>query len=92
MVKILVTGGAGFIGSHAAEFYAKKDDEVTILDNLSRDKLLNKEIKNKDFNWDYLKKYPNIKHIKADITNPEDIEKAAKDQDFMCFILGYFFK
>jgi CDP-paratose 2-epimerase len=83
MVKILVTGGAGFIGSHAAEFYAKKDDEVTILDNLSRDKLLNKEIKNKDFNWDYLKKYPNIKHIKADITNPEDIEKAAKDQDFI---------
>jgi UDP-glucose 4-epimerase len=35
MAKILVTGGAGFIGSHVAEAYLKRGDEVVILDNLS---------------------------------------------------------
>ena len=28
MAKIMVTGGAGFIGSHVAEFYAKKGENV----------------------------------------------------------------
>ena len=33
--KVLVTGGAGFIGSHVAEAYLAKGDRVWILDNLS---------------------------------------------------------
>ncbi|WP_372369719.1 GDP-mannose 4,6-dehydratase [Candidatus Uabimicrobium sp. HlEnr_7] len=33
--KILITGGAGFIGSHLAEFFLKKKCQVTIVDNLS---------------------------------------------------------
>ena len=41
--KILVTGGAGFIGSHAAEAFAKDGHPVTVLDNLSRAKLLKKD-------------------------------------------------
>jgi UDP-glucose 4-epimerase len=39
-MKILVTGGAGFVGSNAAEYYAKKNHEVVVFDNLSRAKLL----------------------------------------------------
>jgi len=34
-VKVLITGGAGFIGSHLAEMYLNRGDEVTVLDNLS---------------------------------------------------------
>jgi UDP-glucose 4-epimerase len=34
-VKYLVTGGAGFIGSHLIEKLIKRDDEVTIIDDLS---------------------------------------------------------
>jgi dTDP-L-rhamnose 4-epimerase len=33
-VKVLVTGGAGFIGSHTADLLLKKGYEVRILDNL----------------------------------------------------------
>jgi len=33
-VKVLVTGGAGFIGSHLAEALVKKNHEVVVLDNL----------------------------------------------------------
>lgn len=39
--KILITGGAGFIGSHLAEKYLKKGDEVYIIDNLSTGSLEN---------------------------------------------------
>ena len=34
-MKALITGGAGFIGSHLAELLLARGDEVTILDNLS---------------------------------------------------------
>ena len=34
-MNILITGGAGFIGSHLAAFHLNKGDEVCVLDNLS---------------------------------------------------------
>ncbi|MDS0526514.1 SDR family NAD(P)-dependent oxidoreductase [Clostridium sp. SHJSY1] len=46
---VLLTGGAGFIGSHIAEEYCKKGYEVVIVDNLSSGNLNNLEnIINKD--------------------------------------------
>ncbi|MCG8450688.1 MAG: SDR family oxidoreductase [Pirellulales bacterium] len=41
MSKVLVTGGAGFIGSHLATTLAERGDEVHVLDNLSSGKLSN---------------------------------------------------
>ncbi|MGH7933297.1 MAG: SDR family NAD(P)-dependent oxidoreductase [Candidatus Binataceae bacterium] len=35
-MKILITGGAGFIGCNAASRFLKRGDEVVVLDNLSR--------------------------------------------------------
>ena len=40
-MKILITGGAGFIGSHLSEALLAKDWDVTILDNLSTGRLEN---------------------------------------------------
>ena len=37
-MKILVTGGAGFIGSHIAEYLVQRGDDVTILDNFNTGK------------------------------------------------------
>ena len=34
-MRILITGGAGFIGSHLAEAYLERGDEVYIIDDLS---------------------------------------------------------
>jgi len=39
--KVLVTGGAGFIGSHVAEAYLERGDYVWIVDDLSSGKLEN---------------------------------------------------
>jgi len=45
MKNILITGGAGYIGSHIAEILVKKQFNVFILDNLSNGhkKLINKK-------------------------------------------------
>src|SRR5882724_13690999 len=34
-MRVLITGGAGFIGSHLAEAYLERGDEVIVLDDLS---------------------------------------------------------
>ena len=39
-MKVLVTGGCGLIGYHAATYYINKGDNVTVIDNLERSKLL----------------------------------------------------
>jgi UDP-glucose 4-epimerase len=41
MRKILVTGGAGFIGSHIVEALVRRGDRVRVLDNLNTGKLAN---------------------------------------------------
>jgi UDP-glucose 4-epimerase len=47
-MRVLITGGAGFIGSHLAEAYLDKGDEVYIIDNLSTGSLENIEFLQKD--------------------------------------------
>jgi nucleoside-diphosphate-sugar epimerase len=41
MTRVLVTGGAGFIGSHLTDALVERGDEVVVLDNLSTGKLAN---------------------------------------------------
>lgn len=61
MAKILVTGGAGFIGSHLCEYLLKQDHEVICLDNLFTGSIEN--IK-------HLFKNKNFRFIQQDITEP----------------------
>ncbi|MBI4652604.1 GDP-mannose 4,6-dehydratase [Candidatus Desantisbacteria bacterium] len=81
MRKILVTGGAGFIGSHIAEYYAKLGNKVVVLDNLSRLKMFNRSVFKSFSNWEYLKKYPNIELIFGDIRDFSMIKKIVRDVD-----------
>jgi len=50
-MKILVTGGAGFIGSHIVEYLVQRGDDVTILDNLNTGKIENLSKVNNDVNF-----------------------------------------
>jgi UDP-glucose 4-epimerase len=68
-MKILITGGAGFIGSHIADYFVKKEDEVVILDNLSSGK---KENVPEDADL-----------IIGSVTNLKDVEKAVKGADYV---------
>lgn len=80
-MKILITGGAGFVGSHAAEYFAGKGYEILCYDNLSRAELLNKDSIDATYNWNYLKKIKNIELIKGDIRDLEKLKNEAKDAD-----------
>jgi UDP-glucose 4-epimerase len=42
-MKVFITGGAGFIGSHLADAYLAQGGQVSILDNLSTGSLVNIE-------------------------------------------------
>lgn len=78
-MKIVITGGAGLVGSHAAEYFAKREEEVIVLDNLMRSSLFGYDKKSVEYNWNYLAKYGNIKRIKGDVRSEEDIMKAISD-------------
>jgi len=73
-MKICITGGAGFIGSHIAEECVKKGYEVIVFDNFSTGK---KE------NLSFVKNYPDahLKIIKADVSDYKAVAKAVKGCD-----------
>jgi len=76
MKNILITGGAGFIGSNLTKKLVSKGYCITILDNLS------KQIHGKDQKSEL---YNSIKEISTfilgDVCNEEDWKKALKGQD-----------
>ena len=80
-MKILITGGAGFVGSHTAEYYARNGEDVTVYDNLSRAKLLNYSESNAMYNWNYLKDNYDLTLIKGDIRDQKKLEEAAAGMD-----------
>jgi len=69
--KILITGGAGFIGSNTAFYFFKNGWEIYLIDNLSR--------KGSENNLLNLKKNIKIKFYKADTSNFKKISKIIKN-------------
>jgi len=76
--KVLVTGGGGFIGSHVAESFARDGHPVTVLDNLSRAKLLKKEDRNARFSWDLLGTLPGVVLLEGDVRDAVLVRRAAE--------------
>ncbi len=77
-MRILITGGAGMVGSHSAEIFALKNpkNKVIVLDNLMRSKIFGYDKNSVEFNWNYLKKFKNIECIKGDVRNDKDVARA----------------
>jgi len=97
-VKILVTGTAGFIGSHLALKLLERGDEVVGLDNindyydqnvkygrLQRTGIINDIKEGKDISENRLitsKSMPNYRFIKANLEDRETLEKLFKEEKF----------
>ena len=72
--KTLVTGGAGFIGSHLVDKLLKEGHKVIVIDNFSNGRLQN------------LKQYKenkNLNIVKSDVANYDKIEKHFKGIDWV---------
>jgi UDP-N-acetylglucosamine 4-epimerase len=76
MSKILVTGGAGFIGSNLCEHLLNRGDEVVCLDNFATGKMENL--------IPLIEKFPaTFKLIVGDIRNIEDCRKAVENVEYV---------
>ncbi len=71
-MKILISGAAGMVGSHCAEFFSPKN-KIVAVDNLMRSKIFGSNKKSVEFNWNYLEKFKNIKKIKKDVRDRDDM-------------------
>lgn len=74
MSKILITGGAGFIGSNLVEHFLGKNHQVVVLDNFATGHRHN--IAQHAGN-------PNFTLIEGDIRNNEDCQKAVEGVDYV---------
>lgn len=66
-MRVLVTGGAGFIGSHLVQRLVDEGFEVIVLDNLLRGNKLNQDLLSK------------IKFVEGDVRNKEKVFECVKD-------------
>lgn len=73
MTTVLITGGAGFIGSHLVDFLLDEDFTVVVLDNLSTGKMDNiNSVRGRS-----------AKQFVGDVTNPNDVSKALTDVEIV---------
>ena len=72
-MKIVVTGGAGFIGLHLVNHLLKEENQITILDNFS----------NSDKNLTKILQHKNLKIIEGDIRKINDVNNCLKEQDMV---------
>ncbi|MEY3198454.1 MAG: hypothetical protein RJA13_412 [Bacteroidota bacterium] len=70
-MKILITGGAGFIGSNLAKRLVNDGHSVVVLDSLLRGNKLDKET------------YSKIKFVKGDVRDLEIVKEASKQCDII---------
>jgi UDP-glucose 4-epimerase len=68
-MRVLVTGGAGFIGSHLSEALSARGDEVTVLDDLST---------GREENLRVLGAGRGFRFVKGDVREPEAVAAAAE--------------
>ncbi|MFV2080695.1 MAG: NAD-dependent epimerase/dehydratase family protein [bacterium] len=84
-MRVLVTGGCGFIGSHVCEFYRELGWDVISYDNMTKYEL-SKTGYNIDLvrmhNWNYLENL-GVRMVKKDIRDLEDLTAEARSCDFI---------
>ncbi|KXA97111.1 UDP-glucose 4-epimerase [candidate division MSBL1 archaeon SCGC-AAA259I09] len=76
-MRVLVTGGAGFIGSHTCESLLEKGHEVVCLDNL--DPYYDVSIKKR--NLDLLESHDRFEFVEGDVRNAELVSKLVRGVD-----------
>ena len=78
-MKCLVTGGAGFIGSHLVDQLLEAGHDVCVVDNLSSGRLNNLE---------QAHRYPNFSFVQADIVDRNAIEPLFENMDWVFHLAG----
>lgn len=84
-MKVFVTGGCGFIGSHVCEFYIKKGTDVVSYDNMTKHELARTGYATDEaraYNWDLLESI-GVQMVKGDIRDFEQLLDATTGCDYI---------
>lgn len=84
-MKVLVTGGCGFLGSHVCELFRKKGWEVVSYDSMTKYELKRTGYgtdETREFNWNFLKSL-GVTMVKGDIRNIEHMLDRTEGCDFL---------
>jgi CDP-paratose 2-epimerase len=84
-MRILVTGGCGFIGSHICEFYAERGDDVLAFDNLTKHELRRTGYDvqaARQHILGFLRQF-GVKIAQADIRNEDELWRASEGCDYI---------
>jgi len=84
-MKVLVTGGCGFLGSHVCEYYINKGWEVIAYDNMTKHELQRTGFATeaaRDYNRNHLRSL-GVKVVKADVRNFEELIDNAQGCDYI---------
>lgn len=84
-MKVMVTGGCGFIGSHVCEFYREKGWNVVSYDNMTKYELQKTGYRAelaRRYNWDFLKNI-GVELVQKDIRDRDDLLAAATGCDYI---------
>src|SRR3989304_5001371 len=74
----LPAGRVGMVGSHCAEYCARKKHQIVVVDNLMRSKIFGSKNKSVEYNWHYLETLKNIQLLKKDIRDRAEMQRIFK--------------
>lgn len=84
-MRVLVTGGCGFLGSHICEYYVKRGDSVVSYDNMTKFELERTGYGSeaaRDYNWNLLESM-GVEMVREDIRNSEALNDYASGCDYI---------
>jgi CDP-paratose 2-epimerase len=83
MRNVLITGGAGFVGSNLASSFLGTRDHVTVFDSLAR--------RGAEHNLEWLRRHGGngqLRFIHGDVRDMDAVRTAAQDVDIICHLAG----
>jgi CDP-paratose 2-epimerase len=78
-MKILITGGAGFIGSNAASRFLRRSDEIVLIDDLRR--------RGAEDNLEWLRPQGDLTFYNVDVRDATKLEAIIREHADACFLL-----
>lgn len=90
-MKVVVTGGGGFVGSHVVNRLSKRGHDILAIDCLARESTLGSHFLGPGvtrYNWDQIAKLPGVTRLEVDVRNGTAMAEATRDAEAIIHTAG----